>query len=70
MSVAFDAHNEGLAVACGKEGLFVSRDGGRHFSRLEGGLDLPTGIRLLVFVDRKRLFFVTRGSGIFTRRLP
>ncbi len=70
VSVAFDAHNEGLAVACGKKGLFVSYDGGRKFEELEGGLDLPTGIRLLVFVDRKRLFFVTRGSGIFTRLLP
>ena len=68
-SVAFDAHDRGLAVACGKEGVFVSRDGGRKFTMLEGGLDVPTGIRLLVFVDRRRLFFVTRGSGIWTRRL-
>jgi photosystem II stability/assembly factor-like uncharacterized protein len=70
LSVAFDAHNRGLAVACGKDGVFVSRDGGRRFDKLEGGLDLPTGIRLLVFVDCGRLFFVTRGSGIWTRRLP
>ena len=69
-SVSFDAHNKGLVVACGKGGLFVSHDGGRRFAMLEGGLDVPTGIRLLVFVDRKRLFFVTRGSGIWTRLLP
>ena len=68
-SVAFDAHAPGLVVAANKNAIIVSRDGGQTFSDLEGGLDYPTGARRCVVVDRGRLFGLTRGSGVWVRRL-
>ncbi len=67
--VAFDAHTPGLVVGANRDGILISRDGGASFGMLRGGLDYPTGVRRAVVVDRKRLFGLTRGSGVWTRTL-
>ena len=47
----------------------VSRDGGRHWEVLEGSERVPSGCSSKVLVDRGRLFYLSTGSGVFTRTL-
>ena len=70
--VAFDAHTPGLVVAGirADRSVAVSRDGGRHWDVLQGGDRVPSGGSSKVLVDRKRLFYLTTGSGVFTRTIP
>jgi len=67
--VAFDAHTPGLVVAASRNAIIVSRDAGRTFSDLKGGLDYPSGVKRYVAVDRGRLFGLTHGSGVWVRQL-
>ena len=68
--LAFDAHTPGLLVLRGEDELFVSEDGGRCFYALPQGLAYPHSGQVHVFVDRRRLFVFTGGSGVFARTLP
>lgn len=64
-SLSFDVHRPGVLYACGRDELYLSRDGGRHFCTVKGGLDLPTGTARRIVADRGRLFFLTAGSGVW-----
>lgn len=70
-SVAFDAQMRGLVVAptVGGAEIRFSRDGGKSWRTLPNGMDVPTGTVYQLVVDRKRLFVLTRGSGVWTRDL-
>ena len=61
----------GLVVAstADAEDICVSRDGGRHWTCLDGGMDVPTGTQHKLVLDRRRLFVLTRGSGVWVRTL-
>ena len=69
--VSFDAHTPGLVVAgiSADWSVAVSRDGGRHWEVLEGSERVPSGCSSKVLVDRGRLFYLSTGSGVFTRTL-
>ena len=69
--VSFDAHTAGLVVAgiASDRSVAVSYDGGRHWNALPGAERVPSGCSSKVLVDRKRLFYLTTGSGVFTRVL-
>ena len=67
--VSFDAHTPGLVVSANADDVLVSVDGGRHFGTLTDGLSVPSGNKRWVVVDRKRLFFLTRGSGVYVREI-
>lgn len=45
-------------------------DGGRVFTALPGSDKVPSGCSSKVLVDRRRLYYLTTGSGVFTRTLP
>jgi len=70
--VSFDAHVPDLVVAgiSSNRSVAVSRDGGRRWDILSGSERVPSGCSSKVLVDRKRLFYLTTGSGVFTRKLP
>ena len=68
-SVAFDAHTPGLVILGRHDGLWVSRDGGRTARLWPQGLDYPSGSDRRVFVDRRRVFAFSSGSGVWTRTL-
>ena len=70
-ALAFDPFTPGLVVSTtlDAEDICVSRDGGRHWSCLPGGMDVPTGTQHGLALDRKRLFLLTRGSGVWMRNL-
>lgn len=70
--VSFDAHTPGLVVAgiSSNRSVAVSRDGGLHWNVLPGSERVPSGCSSKVLVDRKRLFYLTTGSGVFTRKIP
>ncbi|MBQ0031284.1 MAG: hypothetical protein KBT68_00630, partial [bacterium] len=70
-SVAFDAHVRGLVVSAtvGGAEIRLSEDGGKSWRPLPNGMDVPTGTVYQLVVDRKRLFVLTRGSGVWTRDL-
>ena len=70
--VSFDAHTPNLAVAgvASDRSVAFSRDGGRHWKVLDGAERVPSGCSSKVLVDRKRLFYLSTGSGVFTRVLP
>ena len=68
-SVSFDAHTRGLAVLGNQEGIWISDDGARSARILSRGLDYPSGADRRVFVDRKRLFAFSSGSGVWVRNL-
>jgi len=70
-AIAFDPHTPGLVVAAtdDAEDVCVSRDGGRHWTCLDRGMTVPTGTQYKLVLDRKRLFVLTRGSGVWTRTL-
>lgn len=69
-SVAFDAHCRGRVVVGGRRAVYVSNDGGRHYSVLPYGETLPSGRPdFRVEVDRGRLFGYTLGSGVWYRNL-
>ena len=67
--VAFDAHVPGLVIGAHKDAILISRDGGQTFKKLRDGLAYPTGVRRRIVVDRGRLFALTRGSGVWARKL-
>ncbi len=70
MCVAFDRFSKGLVVMPSHDKILISYDGGQSFpSELPRGLDFPTGNKRWVVVDRKRLFGLTRGSGVWKRLL-
>jgi len=52
-----------------RDGLYVSRDGGKTVRLLAEGLAVPSGRSRIVSLDRGRLFFLTSGSGVWCRRL-
>jgi len=68
-SVSFDAHTSGLAVLGRSDGLWVSRDGARTAERLEKGMGYPSGSDRRAFIDRRRFYAFTSGSGVWTRTL-
>jgi len=68
-SLSFDAHTPGLAVMGRHDGLWISRDGGRSVRFWPEGLDYPSGADRRVFVDRRRVFAFSSGSGVWTRTL-
>lgn len=70
-AIAFDPFTPGLVVAstADSEDICVSRDGGRHWTCLDGGMDVPTGTQHKLVLDRRRLFVLTRGSGVWVRTL-
>jgi len=71
-SLAFDAKTPGLVAAMTADGedICISWDGGRHWGVLPGGMDVPTGNTCALVLDRKRLFVLTRGSGVWARTIP
>lgn len=70
-AIAFDPFTRGLVVAASwdAQDICVSTDGGRHWTCLLQGMDVPTGTQHKLVVDRMRLFLLTRGSGVWTRTL-
>lgn len=70
-ALAFDPFTPGLVVAStvDAEDICVSRDGGRHWTCLDRGMEVPTGTQHKLVLDRGRLFVLTRGSGVWTRKL-
>lgn len=70
-AIAFDPFTRGLVVASSSDAqdVCVSTDGGRHWTCLLQGMDVPTGTQHKLVVDRMRLFLLTRGSGVWTRTL-
>ena len=68
-SVAFDPHVPGLVAGAGHDGIIISGDGGTIWKPLKGGLAYPTGVRRCVFLNRGRLFGLTRGSGVWVWEL-
>ncbi|MGI5870115.1 MAG: hypothetical protein ACOX9C_11820 [Kiritimatiellia bacterium] len=70
--LSFDWHTKDLVVAgiAADRTVAVSWDGGRHWAPLAGSDKVPSGCSSKVIVDRKRLFYLTTGSGVFTRTLP
>ena len=70
-AIAFDPFTRGLVVASSSDAqdVCVSTDGGRHWTCLLQGMDVPTGTQHKLVVDRLRLFLLTRGSGVWTRTL-
>lgn len=70
-TLAFDAHTPNLLVAgLSDYSVAVSRDGGYTFEPVSGSEKVPSGCSAKVLVDRERLFFLSTGSGVFTRTLP
>lgn len=68
--ISFDAHVRDLVViGTADRNVMVSRDGGRHFAPLPDGDRVPSGCSSKVLVDRKRLFYLSTGSGVFTRTI-
>ena len=67
--VAFDAHTRDLVVSANHDDVLISRDGGYHFHSLRDGLKIPSGNKRWVYVDRERLWFLTRGSGVYVRNV-
>ena len=67
--IAFDPHVSGLVAWAGHDGIIISRDGGATWKPLDGGLAYPTGVRRCVFLNRGRLFGLTRGSGVWMRTI-
>jgi len=70
-AVAFDPFTPGLVVSAtaDAEDVCVSKDSGRHWTCLPKGMQVPTGTQHKLVVDRKRLYILTRGSGVWTRTL-
>ena len=68
--VAFDPHVPMQVAGAGHDGIVISNDGGMTWKPLDGGLAYPTGVRRCVFLDRGRLFGLTRGSGVWMRSIP
>ena len=68
--IAFDHQTRGSVVFGCHDDLYVSADGGATIRRLEGGLDVPSGVSRFIALDRGRLFFLTSGSGVWWMRLP
>ena len=69
--LAFDAHTPNLVVAgLPDRRVAVSEDGGRVFRTLPKSDRVPSGCSSKVLVDRRRLYYLTTGSGVFTRALP
>lgn len=70
-AIAFDPFTPGLVVASSSDAqdICVSTDGGRHWTCLSQGMEIPTGTQHKLVVDRMRLFVLTRGSGVWTRTL-
>lgn len=70
-AIAFDPFTRGLVVASSSDAqdVCVSTDGGRHWTCLQQGMDVPTGTQHKLVADRMRLFLLTRGSGVWTRTL-
>ena len=67
--VAFDPHVQGRAAGAGRDGIVISDNGGVTWKPLDDGLAYPTGVRRCVFLNRGRLFGLTRGSGVWMRSL-
>ena len=68
--LAFDAQTPGLVVAgLGDYSVAVSWDGGAHFAPLKGSNRVPSGGSAKVLVDRRRLFWLSTGSGVWTRTI-
>ena len=67
--IAFDAHDRGTVLFACEAEILVSRDGGATFKALDHGLEYPSGGTRRIFIDRGRIFALTSGSGVFTRRL-
>lgn len=68
--LSFDAHEPGLVVAgLADRSAAVSFDGGVHFAPIKGSEKVPSGCSSKILVDRKRLFYLTTGSGVYTRTL-
>ena len=69
--VSFDARTRGFVVAgLADRSVAYSTDGGRVFTVLPGSDKVPSGCSSKVLVDRRRLYYLTTGSGVFTRTLP
>ncbi len=70
-AIAFDPFTPGLVVASTVDGedICVSRDGGHHWTCLDRGMEVPAGTQHGLVLDRGRLFVLTRGSGVWTRKL-
>ena len=68
--IAADPHTPGLVLFSGYDSVWVSYDGGRTRTRLEGWFEtMPTTLSRRVIVDRGRVFYLTNGSGVWTREL-
>lgn len=70
-SIAFDPHVKGLAATVSKDGgeLWLSHDGARTFSVVKDGMHVPGSVWHKLFLDRGRVFMLTRGSGVWMRRV-
>ncbi|MBQ0031168.1 MAG: hypothetical protein KBT68_00030 [bacterium] len=67
-NLSFDAHVPGLVVAgLADRSAAVSYDGGVHFAPIPGADKVPSGCSSKILVDRGRLFYLTTGSGVYTR---
>lgn len=67
--IAFDMMTPGLVVGVGFDSIHVSQDGGRTFRELPGGMGLPSGGRRHAFVNDRKLYYLTTGSGMWTADL-
>ena len=68
-SLSFDRQVKGAIYASKFDGIYFSRDDGRHWSYLEDSLNLPCGASRRIYADRNRLFFLTDGTGVWVRDL-
>ena len=68
-SIAFDPHIRGLAATVSRDGgeLWLSHDGARTFSVVKDGMHVPGSVWHKLFLDRGRVFMLTRGSGVWMR---
>ena len=69
-NLSFDAHVPGLVVAgLADRSAAVSYDGGVHFAPIPDADKVPSGCSSKILVDRGRLFYLTTGSGVYTRTI-
>jgi photosystem II stability/assembly factor-like uncharacterized protein len=66
-AISFDQGNQGVIYASKIDGIYFSRDDGKHWFFLEESLSLPCGASRRIYADRNRLFFLTDGSGVWVR---
>ena len=68
-SISFDRERKGVIYASRIDGIYFSRDDGKHWMCLDDSLSLPCGASRRIYADRNRLFFLTDGTGVWVREV-